>query len=573
MKKFRSLSLSSQIFFLISSFVLLLILIQYIVYSAVFQNYYINTIKSNIDAPLEEYIEELRENATDNYFKTMYDFRTKNNSISIMLDSELRPLESEFSLYSIEVINTSTYETYFIILPEPINSIKEKSFVIAQALPRGDTSEYDAYNLKVNGEELLSREGCTECVELKGSVQKIQSPKNLNNYYTNNQVAVSELLRIEKLELDLSEAVEGISIDNNTEFSRNIVYIHQINDESYVLTIYVVESPDNLSSIIGTYNLSIYAMMIAVSIIISILVSNLISKPIKNIDDVAKEISELNFDAQAVEFKNQETASLSRSINKISVNMKENINQLQNRNDEILNLYEQQSKQVNLRKKFISAISHELKTPLMVINITAQGILDGIFKEHETDTELTRILAEITNLDVMIKDLLDVYKLDELNIKEDLEKVNLRSLTLSTIESLSNLTRSYNQVINVEADRNTVIYGDAKFISMVVSNLITNAIKYSPNNENIEIAITSVKDKITFKVTNYGAHIPKEALEHIWEPFYRVDESRTKSSKAKGTGLGLYIVSETLKAHGFDYGIKNIENGVQAWFTATKNKK
>ena len=209
----------------------------------------------------------------------------------------------------------------------------------------------------------------------------------------------------------------------------------------------------------------------------------------------------------------------------------------------------------------------------MVINITAQGILDGIFKEHETDTELTRILAEITNLDVMIKDLLDVYKLDELNIKEDLEKINLRSLTLSTIENVSNLTRNYNQVINVDADRNTVIYGDSKFISMVVSNLITNAIKYTPNGEKIEIAITSIKDKITFKVTNYGAHIPKEELEHIWEPFYRVDESRTKSSKAKGTGLGLYIVSETLKAHGFDFGIKNIKNGVQAWFIATKNKK
>ncbi len=253
--------------------------------------------------------------------------------------------------------------------------------------------------------------------------------------------------------------------------------------------------------------------------------------------------------------------------------MKENLNKLNARNAEVVGLYEHQTKQVNLRKRFIRAISHELKTPLMVINITAQGILDGIFNEQESEQELQKILAEITNLDVMIKDLLDVYKLDELNIQDELDKINLRTITQNQIENVSNLTRSYNQEIILTSDRNAVIYGDTKFISMVVSNLITNAIKYTPNGEKIKVEILSVKDHITFRVTNYGAQIPKDALEHIWEPFYRVDESRTKSTKSKGTGLGLYIVSETLKAHGFDYGIKNIDNAVQAWFTATKNKK
>jgi two-component system sensor histidine kinase VanS len=151
------------------------------------------------------------------------------------------------------------------------------------------------------------------------------------------------------------------------------------------MTIYVLENTGTISGIINTYNYSIYAVMIALAFIISTIVSKMISTPIKQIDEVAKGISALDFEAQATEYQNRETASLSDSINKISVNLKENIGKLNNRNEEVMRLYDHQTKQINLRKRFIRAISHELKTPLMVINITAQGILDGIFSAEESD--------------------------------------------------------------------------------------------------------------------------------------------------------------------------------------------
>lgn len=527
---------------------------------------------------MAQYVEDLKINATDNYFNTMYDFTEQNNSISIILEDvkgTLQPVASNFSVYSLEIRNTSTYETYKIILPEPDNSIRTGNYVTAKVIPReGTLNEYNTHELKVRNEVVYTQGECSNCIEIQGVVSEIQSPKNLNSYFTNNQVAISELSNLNSNEeLVLEDAEEGLFFNNENEFTLNLVYLNKISDNQYVMTIYVLESQESLQGIIDTYNLTIYAVMIALAFIISMIVSRMISTPIKSIDDVAKGIAELDFDELATEFQNRETASLSESINKISVNLKENLDKLNSRNEEVMSLYEHQTKQVNLRKRFIRAISHELKTPLMVINITAQGILDGIFNEVESEQELKKILAEITNLDVMIKDLLDVYKLDELNMKENLMKINLRSITQNTLENVSNLTKRYNQTINLTSDRNSVIFGDPKFISMVVSNLITNAIKYTPNDETIDIVIDSVKDKIRFEVTNYGTQIPKEALEHIWEPFYRVDESRTKDTKSKGTGLGLYIVSETLKAHGFDYGIKNIKNGVQAWFTATKNKK
>lgn len=573
-KKFRSLSLSSQIFFLISSFIILLVLIQQILFATIFQDYYLNTQISSIEENLEVYVEDMRQNPTDNYFTTMYDFTSTNNTISLILDETLTPVSTEYSLYTLVVRDTTTYETYELVLPEPQNTIRTGSYVTSAlgVLKTGTENQYDVSSLYVQNEEIFTQE-CEDCVEIKGTIVEIQSPKNLNVYFTNNQVAVSEIARLKQTsDLNLSLANEGIRTDNETDFSTNIVYLHQIGD-SYLMTIYVVESPDVLSNIIGTYNLTIYAVMIALAFVISTVVSNMISKPIKEIDEVAKDIANLDFEAHAKEYQNREASSLSDSINTISVNLKENIQKLNVRNEEVLRLYEHQTSQINLRKRFIRAISHELKTPLMVINITAQGILDGIFNEVESQDELKKILAEITNLDVMIKDLLDVYKLDELNMKDDFQKINLRTVTQQTLESVSNLTKRYNQTVNLMSDRNSVIFGDPKFINMVISNLITNAIKYTPNNETIDVEILSIKEKIIFRVTNYGTTIPEDALEHIWEPFYRVDESRTKDTKSKGTGLGLYIVSETLKAHGFDYGIKNIDNGVQAWFTATKNKK
>lgn len=577
-KRFRSLSLSSQIFFLISSFIILLVLIQQLLFTTIFQNYYINSQISNIETELEQYVEDMRLNPTDNYFTTMYDFTSTNNTISLILDDTLTPVSTEYSLYTLVVRDTTTYDSYELVLPEPQNGIKDNDKVTSALvkLRVGTQNQYDVSSLSINNEKIFSQE-CVDCIDIfegrVGAITDIQSPKNLNVYFTNNQVAVSEVSRMKSDEtLDLSLTVEGFKTENETDFSTNIVYLHKVNNY-YLMTIYVIESPDVLSNIIGTYNLTVYAVMIALAFVISTVVSNMISKPIKEIDEVAKGIADLDFEAHAKEYQNREASSLSHSINTISVNLKENIEKLNSRNEEVLRLYEHQTSQINLRKRFIRAISHELKTPLMVINITAQGILDGIFNEVESDEELKKILAEITNLDVMIRDLLDVYKLDELSMKDDFQKINLRNITQQTLDSVSNLTKRYNQTVNLASDRNSVIYGDHKFISMVISNLITNAIKYTPNNESIDVEIISFKDKITFRVTNFGSQIPEDALEHIWEPFYRVDESRTKDTKSKGTGLGLYIVSETLKAHGFDYGIKNIENGVQAWFTATKNKK
>jgi len=575
MNRFRNLSLSTQIFAFISSFVLLLILLQFLIYQFVFQGFYLNQQLTILNNVVTEYVVEMRSDRSGNYFNTIYNFTSQNNAISLVLDGNFVPIQEEFENYSIEVTDSSNFEVYRIVLPETSSVIRLSDRINASILLRDDLqNEYDIYGLTLNN-EVQYVIPCSACIQVNGIVTRINAPKTLNLYFRSNQTAITELFKVrnsEQIKIADFDKV-GVRLTSNTEFSRNVVYLNKIADDTFLLTIFITERPEEITNILGAYNFTIYLVVIALAVVMSILVSRFISKPIVTIDNAAKEISNLNFDIIVQESQNIEVSSLSKSINTMAVNLKNTVQILNQRNQEVTTLYDEQQDQIELRKKFISAISHELKTPLMIMNVTAQGILDGIFSETEQRGELQKILNEVGTLDSMIKDLLDVYKLDELRMDMDIEKVNLRSMTERQLENVANLIQRYSFDVSLESDRNVSVMASPKFMGMVISNILTNAIKYTPDKNKIEITIQSIKDKIEYRVTNYGTSIPEDMLEHIWEPFIRVDESRTKNTKSKGSGLGLYIVSETLKAHRFNFGIENVKNGVSIWFTAKKNRK
>ena len=132
MKKFRSLSLSTQIFFLITSFILLLILLQYLVYTLVFQGFYLNSRLSNLDEELSTHVEELRKVDSGNYYQPIYTFTSQNtNTYSLVLNKNLTPIEEQYSSYSIELTDTTTYESYNIILADTTTTIKKSDRVTA----------------------------------------------------------------------------------------------------------------------------------------------------------------------------------------------------------------------------------------------------------------------------------------------------------------------------------------------------------------------------------------------------------------------------------------------------------
>jgi signal transduction histidine kinase len=304
----------------------------------------------------------------------------------------------------------------------------------------------------------------------------------------------------------------------------------------------------------------------------SLRIGNTATNPIKNIEKTARQIANLNFEVSTHEYKSKETTSLSNSINLIAKNLKQTIETINNKNNELISLYKQQTEQTKLKKQLVSSISHELKTPLMIMQVTIQAVLDNIIPEEKVTDELKNVLNEINKSSLMLQDLLEVYRLEDHEIPLDIESINLSHLVEFFINDFSNLVKKYHIKVNKDLDPNVLVNADLKLIKRVISNFFTNAIKNTPNDETISIRVYKDTTYAYFEIINTGASINPEQLSNIWMPFYTIDHSNPSLEKPKGSGIGLYLVSEVLKAHHFDYAIQNIQNGVKASFKAPLSK-
>ena len=310
---------------------------------------------------------------------------------------------------------------------------------------------------------------------------------------------------------------------------------------------------------------------IAILFLWSFRLSSIITKPVQNIELVAKEISNLNFNVEAHEYNNRENASLTRSINLISRNLKETLETLNNRNLEMTRLYDDQTKQVSLKKQLVSSISHELKTPLMIMQVTIQGILDGVIPEEDHQNELLNVVEEINKSSIMIQDMLQIYRLDDAQSELEISEFSLSNCIYVFIDEFDKVIKTHNLKINLNIKKDVIIEADNKLIKRVISNFFTNAIKYTPENQQIDIEISETKDQAYFELINHGAMIDPGNLENIWMPFFRGETENTSNRlKTKGTGIGLYLVSEILKAHNCEFGIVNVNQGVKSYFYINK---
>ena len=206
----------------------------------------------------------------------------------------------------------------------------------------------------------------------------------------------------------------------------------------------------------------------------------------------------------------------------------------------------------------------------MIMQVTIQGILDGVIPLEEQKIELMNVVDEINKSSTMIQDMLQIYRLDDANSELEISEFNLSDSVRFFIEDFEHIINKYDFKLDINIPKIMNIEADRKLIHRVISNYFTNAIKYTNKGEKIYIEISEHKGKVYFELTNYGITIEEEDLENIWMPFFRSTNAEAPRLKTKGTGIGLYLVSEILKAHDCKFGIENIENGVKAYFYINK---
>lgn len=306
-------------------------------------------------------------------------------------------------------------------------------------------------------------------------------------------------------------------------------------------------------------------LAIVVGCLAMFFVSSSYVKPIHEMAIVAKKMSQLDFDAKVKTRSNDEIGELGKSINSMSQELEATISELKNANAELTKDIEEKTQIDEMRKEFLSHVSHELKTPIALIQGYAEGLKENISDDPESRYFYCEVIMdEADRMNVMVKKLLALNELEFGNNKINFERFDIIELIKNINASTEILLQQNNVFLHFPYEKPVFVWGDEFMIEEVYSNYLTNAIHYAPEGGNVFISLEEKEDLLRINVFNEGNPIPEEELDKIWIKFYKVDKARTR--EYGGSGIGLSIVSATMKLHGRDYGAYNKENGVVFYF-------
>lgn len=304
------------------------------------------------------------------------------------------------------------------------------------------------------------------------------------------------------------------------------------------------------------------------------------TKPIEELNDIANKMANLDFTKKyRIHDNNDEIDELGKSINTMSVKLEETIQKLTRSNLELERDIEEKSKIDEMRKQFISDVSHELKTPISLI----QGYSEGLIENVNTDEESRKfyadvILDEAGKMDELVKKLLELMKLEYGEREFHDTQFDITELIFEIIRNSKVVLEEQNIKVDFKPKEPVYVWADHFYIEQVIRNYFTNAIKNSKkvgNKRKIKISVQANPKKDTVKVAvfNTGDPISEENLNRIWTRFYKVDQSRNRNSG--GSGIGLALVKAIMNQYGTDYGVKNKKEGVEFYFevkTAVREK-
>ena len=304
---------------------------------------------------------------------------------------------------------------------------------------------------------------------------------------------------------------------------------------------------------------------ILVGIFLVIWLSNRVTKPILELADISERMKHLDFEAKYTGKDKTEIAILGNNINELSEALEETISELKTANNELLKDIERKDKVDERRREFLSNVSHELKTPIALIQGYAEGLKEGINEDAESrEFYCDVIMDEAAKMNSMVKNLLTLNQLEAGNDVVNMERFDVTALIKNYIASSEILLRQKEISVRMADYGSIYVWGDEFRVEEVFMNYFTNAINYAQKEKVIDVKVTKTQERVRISVFNTGEPIPQESVDHLWEKFYKVDKARTR--EYGGSGVGLSIVKAIMESMNQEYGVINYDNGVEFWF-------
>ena len=306
-----------------------------------------------------------------------------------------------------------------------------------------------------------------------------------------------------------------------------------------------------------------------ITVILTFIIAKMITNPILELADISNKMGKLDFTAKYAGNRSDEIQTLGQNMNYMSDRLEKAIYELQEANELLKEDIKRKEAIDEMRKDFIANVSHELKTPIALIQGYAEGLNEGLCEDEESRKYYTEvILDESEKMNKMVKQLLTLSSLESGNSVLHKENFNLTSLIESVLGSISILIGEKNVNIEFDSDKEIFLNADEFKIEEVVTNYISNSIHHVRDSGEIKINVSDDGENITFSVYNTGNPIPEKDLNNIWEKFFKVDKAHSRAYG--GSGIGLSIVKAIVEAHNGTVAVRNILDGVEFSFKIPK---
>ncbi|AOR24828.1 sensor histidine kinase [Clostridium taeniosporum] len=346
--------------------------------------------------------------------------------------------------------------------------------------------------------------------------------------------------------------------------STGVNFLTAMKDVNNNLNRIIVKTPINIIDEAKSKSINllimIFSPIVFLIIILTLIFSNKFTKPIIEITKKTMKIKELDFSDDINVKGKDEVAVLSNSVNSLSYKIENTLNELNYKNLKLESMIKKEKENQNLRKEFVSSVSHELKSPITVILGYTQALSGGIVcSNNDKEYYIGVINDEAERMQVIVNDILDLYKLESNTFRLEIKEVNLADLVRKIVKknSLQFKKKDINLICKFE---NALVIADEIRLEQAIQNYINNALSHVDKENIIEIIVLSSG---IIKVFNSGKNIEDKYIEKIWDGFVRVDKVR--NYKEKRVGLGLTIVREIVRLHKGQYGVKNKDRGVEFW--------
>ena len=456
--------------------------------------------------------------------------------------------------------------------------VVDSSWCTIYVSTQGDDSMIERLRMSIFNGDIFKNSGTSE---------KAPEPKNPADDSVTDNPADADDKKDHKKRFDDIIDMSGTSlVENRTIISSNDKYtLQKVYDErlgDYYLEIWgtldngysiILRTP--IQGIKDNVNISttlikyVGGAILIVGIISAFVVSTYITRPIKQLSDIAERMSEMDFDARYEGSDKGEIGLLGQSMNNMSEKLEHNIAELKKANLELKKDIDKKEKLEIMRTDFLSNVSHELKTPIALIQGYAEGLKEGITDDPESmGFYCDVIMDEANKMNTMVKRLLTLNQIEFGNDEPDMERFNINELIASVVDANAIRAGQKNMsiVFNNRNEQNFV-WADEYKTEEVLTNYISNALNHCDGKQAIEVRTSKSEDGATLTVTVYnsGRNIAEEDLERIWEKFYKTDKARTR--EYGGNGIGLSIVKAIMESMGQEYGVRNVSDGVEFWFT------